>query len=243
MKKPYAVETRSERTLWTARLWGDLSGPPSENGRRNGFDGHPERREGFPIPSARLGLWIFLGTVTMLFAGFTRAYLVRQAGPGWAAAPAPADLVGQHGGAPVEQRPAGDRPEAKRLRASMGERSDGARRALLARAASGLAGAPSARDLSADESAQLLLLHPDRCARRACPRRCDRLALFARAHVARGFRGAGLPPLGVVRHLLAFRRRTLALSSAGALPLLRRARQREREGGRGWTGGRRGGAG
>ena len=89
MKKPDAVEIRSERTLWTARLWGDLSGPPSENGRRNGFDGHPERREGFAIPSARLGLWIFLGTVTMLFAGFTSAYLVRQAGPDWQPLPRP----------------------------------------------------------------------------------------------------------------------------------------------------------
>jgi cytochrome c oxidase subunit 3 len=89
MEKPYAVETRSERMFWTARLWGDLSGPPSENGRRNGFDGHPERREGFPIPSARLGLWIFLGTVTMLFAGFTSAYLVRQAGPDWQPLPRP----------------------------------------------------------------------------------------------------------------------------------------------------------
>ncbi len=89
MKKPYAIETRSERTLWEVRLWGDLSGPPSENGRRDGFDGPPEHREGFPIPSARLGLWIFLGTVTMLFAGFTSAYLVRQAGLDWRPLPRP----------------------------------------------------------------------------------------------------------------------------------------------------------
>ncbi len=89
MKKPYAVETRSEQTLWEVGLWGDLSGPPSEDGRRDGFNGPPERREGFPVPSARLGLWIFLGTVTMLFAGFTSAYLVRQAGPDWQPLPRP----------------------------------------------------------------------------------------------------------------------------------------------------------
>jgi cytochrome c oxidase subunit 3 len=31
----------------------------------------------------RLGLWIFLGTVTMLFAAFTSAYLVRRSGADW----------------------------------------------------------------------------------------------------------------------------------------------------------------
>jgi cytochrome c oxidase subunit 3 len=31
----------------------------------------------------RLGLWIFLGTVTMLFAAFTSAYVVRRSGADW----------------------------------------------------------------------------------------------------------------------------------------------------------------
>ena len=31
----------------------------------------------------RLGLWMFLGTVTMLFAAFTSAYIVRRSGSDW----------------------------------------------------------------------------------------------------------------------------------------------------------------
>jgi len=31
----------------------------------------------------KLGLWIFLGTVTMLFAAFTSAYIVRRSGSDW----------------------------------------------------------------------------------------------------------------------------------------------------------------
>ncbi len=37
-----------------------------------------------PFDTARLGLWVFLGSVTMLFASFTSAYLVRRAGSDWA---------------------------------------------------------------------------------------------------------------------------------------------------------------
>jgi cytochrome c oxidase subunit 3 len=33
--------------------------------------------------TAQLGLWMFLATVTMLFAAFTSAYLVRQGGDDW----------------------------------------------------------------------------------------------------------------------------------------------------------------
>lgn len=32
---------------------------------------------------ARLGLWLFLGTITMLFIGFTSAYIARRASAGW----------------------------------------------------------------------------------------------------------------------------------------------------------------
>ena len=42
--------------------------------------------------SAQLGLWLFLATVTMLFASFTSAYLVRSAGPDWETTPLPAAL-------------------------------------------------------------------------------------------------------------------------------------------------------
>jgi cytochrome c oxidase subunit 3 len=42
--------------------------------------------------SAQLGLWLFLATVTMLFAAFASAYLVRSAGPDWETTPLPAVL-------------------------------------------------------------------------------------------------------------------------------------------------------
>ena len=42
--------------------------------------------------AARLGLWIFLATVTMLFAAFTSAYLVRRGGTDWFDIPLPSVL-------------------------------------------------------------------------------------------------------------------------------------------------------
>ena len=48
------------------------------------FDGGGGREGSHPFDSARLGLWVFLGSVTMLFAAFTSAYLVRSAGTDWA---------------------------------------------------------------------------------------------------------------------------------------------------------------
>ena len=41
---------------------------------------------------ARFGLWAFLGTVSMLFIGFTSAYIVRRTAVDWRALPAPALL-------------------------------------------------------------------------------------------------------------------------------------------------------
>src|SRR3989475_7408401 len=32
---------------------------------------------------ARFGLWLFLGTLTMMFIGFTRAYMARRLAPDW----------------------------------------------------------------------------------------------------------------------------------------------------------------
>ena len=43
-----------------------------------GIDNVSRREE-----TAQLGLWMFLATVTMLFAAFTSAYLVRQGGDDW----------------------------------------------------------------------------------------------------------------------------------------------------------------
>ena len=43
---------------------------------------------------AQLGLWMFLATVTMLFAAFTSAYIVRRAGSDWRPIALPAVLWG-----------------------------------------------------------------------------------------------------------------------------------------------------
>jgi heme/copper-type cytochrome/quinol oxidase subunit 3 len=46
--------------------------------------------DGVLVPySAQLGLWIFLATVTMLFAAFASAYPVRSASADWQAIPIP----------------------------------------------------------------------------------------------------------------------------------------------------------
>lgn len=52
---------------------GDFGG----GGRGGGWEG--ER----PFDTAKVGLWVFLGSVTMLFSAFTSAYLVRRAGSDW----------------------------------------------------------------------------------------------------------------------------------------------------------------
>ena len=54
----------------------------------------PERAEGqsLAVDTRMLGLWFFLATVTMLFAGFTSAILVRRTAPDWQALPLPSLL-------------------------------------------------------------------------------------------------------------------------------------------------------
>ncbi|MBI4467820.1 MAG: cytochrome c oxidase subunit 3 [Acidobacteria bacterium] len=52
-------------------------------------DGEIAREGSLSMNTAELGLWIFLSTVTMLFAGFTSAYLVREAGSDWRPIPVP----------------------------------------------------------------------------------------------------------------------------------------------------------
>lgn len=39
--------------------------------------------EALPVPVAKLGLWLFLGAVAMMFAAFTSAYIVRMPMPDW----------------------------------------------------------------------------------------------------------------------------------------------------------------
>jgi cytochrome c oxidase subunit 3 len=68
-------------------------GPPRDQGggagagrpRDDGGDGP----SGFAADPGRFGLWLFLGTVSMLFLGFTSAYLVRRAAGDWRPLSAP----------------------------------------------------------------------------------------------------------------------------------------------------------
>jgi cytochrome c oxidase subunit 3 len=46
-------------------------------------------RPGAGFDPAQFGVWAFLGTVTMLFIGFTSAYIVRRTGIDWRPLPAP----------------------------------------------------------------------------------------------------------------------------------------------------------
>lgn len=54
---------------------------------RNGSDGNDGEK--LPLSTAQLGLWLFLGAVTMLFAGFSSAYLVHRGAPTWQLIPMP----------------------------------------------------------------------------------------------------------------------------------------------------------
>src|SRR6266540_7336197 len=61
------------------------SRPTGYNG--DGGQGNDARRgpgdDDGPLISSQLGVWIFLGVVTMLFACFASAYIVRRAGTDW----------------------------------------------------------------------------------------------------------------------------------------------------------------
>ncbi len=48
-----------------------------------------EEGTALPLSTGQLGLWAFLATVTMLFAGFTSAILVRRAASDWQPIPLP----------------------------------------------------------------------------------------------------------------------------------------------------------
>jgi cytochrome c oxidase subunit 3 len=57
------------------------SGGPGGFAEQSGGDG--EGSPGIFGDPARFGLWAFLGTVSMLFIGFTSAYIVRRSGTDW----------------------------------------------------------------------------------------------------------------------------------------------------------------
>jgi cytochrome c oxidase subunit III len=58
-------------------------GPPRGGTGGRGGDGERDGRTGLLADPSRLGLWLFLGTLTMMFIGFTSAYMVRRASGGW----------------------------------------------------------------------------------------------------------------------------------------------------------------
>ncbi|MBI1748764.1 MAG: cytochrome c oxidase subunit 3 [Acidobacteria bacterium] len=64
------------------------------NGRARGGSNDGGRRElsDPPIPSAQLGLWLFMMAVTMLFAGFASAYIISRRGQAWLDIPRPTVL-------------------------------------------------------------------------------------------------------------------------------------------------------
>lgn len=73
-----------------ARL--DRGGPESRCGSPSG-DGRPdEGPPGILGDPVRFAIWAFMGTVTMLFVGFTSAYILRRASPDWRPLSAPGIL-------------------------------------------------------------------------------------------------------------------------------------------------------
>ena len=63
--------------------------PPAPVGEGDGGgDARPSRRD-----VARFGLWLLLATLSMMFIGFTSAYMVRRAAADWRALPLPSVLV------------------------------------------------------------------------------------------------------------------------------------------------------
>jgi len=54
-----------------------------------GWDGWSRGGEGLPLPTAKLGLWLLLGAIAMLFAAFSSAYIARMPLPDWVSTPKP----------------------------------------------------------------------------------------------------------------------------------------------------------
>ena len=69
-------------------------GPPaggSDEGRSGGR-GRSSGGAGFPISKGRLGMWLLLTGVTMLFAGLSSAYIITSSAPWWQAITLPSLL-------------------------------------------------------------------------------------------------------------------------------------------------------
>lgn len=70
------------QTLTDSRTAG-ASGGGSDSIDRHFGDYGSGGETAYRIETAKLGLWLGLGTITMLFAAFTSAYIVRSAGTDW----------------------------------------------------------------------------------------------------------------------------------------------------------------
>ncbi len=75
MEEGFSGAKKSGATAGVGFADNEFAGSGGEGGAR------PEAT--VPLNTAQLGLWTLLATLTMLFAGFTSAYLVRRAGADW----------------------------------------------------------------------------------------------------------------------------------------------------------------
>ena len=164
------TEHRMATEILEARVPADSAGgrrrrPPSR-GRSAAVTAAASRGPASTPPGSGSGL--FLGTVTMLFIGFTSAYIVRRAAADWRPLPAPA-LLCSNTAALLASSAALER--ARRRRGAPGT-CPALRRwlaatgvlglALRGRPGGGLAGAGRARLLPRLQPAQLVLLRADR---------------------------------------------------------------------------------
>ncbi len=63
----------------------ELKTTKGPNGTNGGWEGGDPwgGGEGVPIPSGKLGLWLLLAAIVIMFAGFTSSYIVRSGGQDW----------------------------------------------------------------------------------------------------------------------------------------------------------------
>ncbi len=68
--------------------------PPVWPGNSGGDGGSGGAESGFPISKNQIGVWILLGTIAMLFAGLSSAYIVLRGVPDWQSIEVPGILWG-----------------------------------------------------------------------------------------------------------------------------------------------------
>src|ERR1044071_9823000 len=68
-------------TIVQERKSGGVVPPPILPDR--GDDGRGDSPSTFPVSKAQVGVWILLGTIIMLFAGLSSAYIVLRGAPDW----------------------------------------------------------------------------------------------------------------------------------------------------------------